>query len=152
MHAQLHAVARIPEPFPAAASRSPRVLPSEVVAFVGVTSIPSVSSRSCSNLRGTRYDALHSRWAERDLRLPEAWTTQQLEDLEARGLLRRARLDGSGPTFWYEPHDPELERTITQVADCFRRHKTRVVALILSSDVEDPLRSFSDAFRIRKDR
>lgn len=84
--------------------------------------------------------------------MPEAWTSQQLDDLVTRGLLRRARLDGSGPTFWYEPRNSELDSRITQVSDCFRRRKTRVVALILSSGVEDPLRSFSDAFRIRKDR
>ncbi len=149
------AACRRTDPAPVPSCRlalSTRDLPSEVVAFVG-DHIDSVRQLEILlNIRARATAPCTPAALSHELRMPEAWTTQQLKDLEARGLLRRARLNGSAPTFWYEPQDPEMDRRIAQVADCFRRRKTRVVALILSSDVEDPLRSFSDAFRIRKDR
>lgn len=129
-----------------------RDLPAEVVAFVR-DHIDSVRQLEVLlSLRDGGTTRCTPAALSRELRSPEAWTEQQLDDLYSRGLLGREELNGAGPSFWYQPYDRELDRTVAQVADCFRRRKTRVVALILSSDVADPLRSFSDAFRIRRDR
>ncbi len=131
---------------------APGDLPASVVAFVNdhIDSVRQLEVLLIVRDGGTR------RWTatalSRELRSPEVWTAQQLEELYARGLFGREQADGSDASFWYQPFDSDLDRAVGQVADCFRRRKTRVVSLILSSDVADPLRSFSDAFRIRRER
>lgn len=130
----------------------PNDLPADVVAFLRAH-IDSVRQLEVLlRMRDGGASRSSSAALGRELRSPEAWTSQQLDDLHARRLLGREQANGAEPAFWYEPYDAQLDRTVAHVADCFRRRKTRVVAVILSSDVGDPLRTFSDAFRIRRDR
>jgi hypothetical protein len=87
-----------------------------------------------------------------ELRSGLAWTLQQLEDLRAKRLLVAAAGPGGEPAYRYAPADRGLASIVDTVADLFSRRKTTVIRTIFGSADEHSLRSFSDAFRIRRDR
>lgn len=49
----------------------------------------------------------------------------------------------------YQPKTPELDATVTRLADTYRQRRVAVIALIASKPMEN-VRAFSDAFRLRK--
>lgn len=73
-----------------------------------------------------------------------------LRDLEATGLAGRSD-DPDELAYVYQPRDRSLASTVDQVADAYAKRKVAVVTEIFR-EPQDPLRSFSDAFRIRKGR
>jgi len=73
-----------------------------------------------------------------------------LSGLERSGLVERLD-DETELRYRYAPRTRELRRDVDAVADTYARRKVAVVSAIFSQP-EDPLRSFSDAFRLRKDR
>lgn len=93
-------------------------------------------------------------WTAKDLaqqlRIDEAWVDGQLRAMGTRGLVR---VTDGGPAaeFLYEPRTPELRDTVTELALAYADRRVTVIGLIFSKPV-DKLRSFADAFRIRKDR
>jgi hypothetical protein len=86
-----------------------------------------------------------------ELRSGVPWSRQQLEDLRAKGMLEAASAIGGEPAFRYAPASPQLGRVTAAVAELFVRRKTTVIKLIFGRLEDDSLRSFADAFRIRKD-
>lgn len=74
---------------------------------------------------------------------------KRLEALEAHGLLAADR-SGPRPTWRYQPRDAALARTVDAVAEAYRRSRVDVINLVYSRPA-DPLRSFADAFKLRKD-
>lgn len=93
-------------------------------------------------------------WTAKDLaqqlRIDEAWVDGQLRAMGTRGLVR---VTDGGPAaeFLYEPRTPELRDTVAELALAYADRRVTVIGLIFSKPV-DKLRSFADAFRIRKDR
>lgn len=75
--------------------------------------------------------------------------TEQLNGLHARGLL--AKKDGSGPRFQYWPATPELESQVSRLEATYRERRVAVITAIYSQPV-DKVRTFADAFRLRKDK
>lgn len=73
-----------------------------------------------------------------------------LRDLEATGLAELID-DPDDLAYVYRPRDRALASTVDQVADAYAKRKVAVVSEIYRAP-QDPLRSFSDAFRIRKAR
>lgn len=73
-----------------------------------------------------------------------------LLDLERSGLVERSD-DPGELCYRYAPRNTALERTVDAVADAYARRKVAVVTAIFTEPADD-LRSFSDAFRIRKDK
>ena len=61
-----------------------------------------------------------------------------------------ARSDQPVPEYFYAPSNPQLDQTIQTVADAYASHRVRVIGLIFSKPVST-LKSFADAFRIRRD-
>jgi len=87
-----------------------------------------------------------------ELRSGIGWTTQQLEDLRAKRLLEAAAGPHGEPAFRYAPADGRLAAIVDAVADLFTRRKTTVIRVIFGDADSDALRTFADAFRIRKER
>ena len=72
----------------------------------------------------------------------------QLAELHTRGLL--ALLHNPGPAYRYLPSNPELEQLATRLADFYRERRVSVITLIYSQPL-DKVRTFADAFRLRKE-
>jgi hypothetical protein len=73
-----------------------------------------------------------------------------LTSLEQSGLTARTD-DESDLLFRFAPRTPKLRAGVDAVADAYARRKVAVVTQIFSRP-DDPLQSFSDAFRIRRSR
>ena len=73
-----------------------------------------------------------------------------LLDLERSGLVERSD-DPGDLCYRYAPRDPRLASGLDAVADAYAKRKVAVVTAIFTAPADD-LRSFSDAFRIRKDK
>jgi hypothetical protein len=82
------------------------------------------------------------------LRIDVVWVEAQLRDMVDKGL---AAVEPSGTAFRYAPRTPELAATVTELAHAYTDRRVTVIGLIFSKPV-DKIRSFADAFRLRKDR
>lgn len=85
------------------------------------------------------------------LRIDAAWVEAQLRAMAAVGLIGASELSGSASQFKYEPRTPELAATVDELARAYADRRVTVIGLIFAKPT-DKLRSFADAFRIRKDR
>jgi hypothetical protein len=72
----------------------------------------------------------------------------QLSELHQRGLL--ALLQAPGPAFRYMPASAELEQLVNRLAEIYKERSVAVITLIYSQPV-DKVRTFADAFRLRKE-
>jgi hypothetical protein len=99
-----------------------------------------------------------------ELRIDPAWTAAQLRTFAAKGLLSGGEADGA--PFWYDPAGPEPRQAVSDLARAYADRRVTVIGLIFARPAEAPaeppagqaaaapadkLRSFADAFRIRKD-
>jgi hypothetical protein len=99
----------------------------------------------------------------RELRIDPAWVQTQLEQLCTRGLLHCEA--GEAPSaYQYRPHSPQLYDAVAGLAKAYVDRRVTVISLIYSKPpapppsatpaepgTSDPLKSFADAFRLRKD-
>ena len=97
----------------------------------------------------------HKEWTAADvakeLRIEPAWASEQLNHLCDRGLLScRDAGEASGVIYRYGPRAPELDRAVGGLANAYADRRVSVITLIFSKPV-DKLKSFSDAFKIRRD-
>jgi hypothetical protein len=68
--------------------------------------------------------------------------------------LQSSRLLAAGPderTFVYRPENAALARQVDYLADLYQKRRVAVITTIYEKPT-DKLRSFADAFRLRKDR
>jgi len=90
-----------------------------------------------------------------------AWTVRQLSDemrssvLAAESalavLLAQGLVAKEDETYRFRPITPELEESTRRLAACYRERRTAVIAVIFSRPSE-AVRSFAEAFRIKKGR
>jgi hypothetical protein len=88
-----------------------------------------------------------------------AWTIRQVSDemrsspLAVEGALQtlhsRGLLGKDGETFTFRPGNSELEEKTSRLAACYREKRTAVITTIFSKPNE-AVRSFAEAFRIKK--
>ena len=83
-----------------------------------------------------------------ELRIDAAWAAGQLDELCRHGLLHCEPADR--PTYRFAPKSPDLDRTVADLAEAYAHRRVTVIGLIFSKPIEK-LRTFADAFRIRKD-
>jgi hypothetical protein len=77
-----------------------------------------------------------------------ASATRRLEQLVAMGL---ARSNGApNPRYQFAPENEEARAEVEALAEAYRQHRVAVINLIYAQPV-DPLRSFADAFKLRRD-
>ena len=90
----------------------------------------------------------------------QAWKTDRLV-LEQRsseravrdaleGFVRFGLVRNADTAFIYEPASQELEKLVTRLAETYAERPTAVIRMIAAAP-EDRLRSFLDAFRLKKD-
>lgn len=77
-----------------------------------------------------------------------AGATRRLEQLVEMGLATSN--DAGNPTYRYAPSRPALAEQVDALAQAYRRARVPVINLIYNKP-PDPLRSFADAFKLRKD-
>jgi hypothetical protein len=81
------------------------------------------------------------------VRSSRASVGQRLEEFTAAGFLTKSGDDP--PTFRYTPGD-KLGRAVDETAAAYRTWRVRVIQTIFAAEV-DPLKSFADAFKFRKE-
>ncbi|HEY7120622.1 MAG TPA: hypothetical protein VH475_28825 [Tepidisphaeraceae bacterium] len=84
----------------------------------------------------------------RELRIETAGAEAQLIDLRNRGIVTSGDPDPSA--YRYPPANAEVEAAVSVLAHVYAERRVTVISRIYSKPA-DPLRSFADAFRIRKD-
>jgi hypothetical protein len=85
----------------------------------------------------------------KELRVDAGWVAGQLRALCAAGLL--VCTETPAPSFRYWPARPDLKDAVDGLAQAYAKRRVTVIGLIFSKPV-DPIRSFTDAFRLRKDK
>jgi hypothetical protein len=83
-----------------------------------------------------------------ELRIDPAWVEGQLKAMGAQGLLDAST--GPPPTYRYHPRTAELGQAVSDLAQAYADRRVTVIGLIFAKPT-DKLRTFADAFRIRKD-
>ena len=87
----------------------------------------------------------------RELRIDEQWAMHQLVDLTGRGFVA-ANETSSSPRYRYAPATAALDESVRQLAIDYAERRVSVIELIYAKpDAANPLQSFADAFRIRKE-
>ena len=79
-----------------------------------------------------------------ELRIAPGSAAQRMEDLRAVGLLA-----GSASSSRYEPRTPALADEVSTLAQMYQSHRVAIISVIFSRPSER-IRSFADAFRIRR--
>lgn len=99
---------------------------------------------------------LHSQparsWGAREVyevvRSSESSVTERLSAFTKLGFF--AEESSSPPTFRYAPQDQALRAVVDETATAYRTWRIRVIEAIFAPEV-DPVQSFADAFKLRKD-
>jgi hypothetical protein len=80
----------------------------------------------------------------------ERWVTHQLADLAQRGVLSASQ---TAPTlrYRYAGATPAMNDAVAELARLYATRRVAVIELIYSKPA-DPLQSFADAFRLRKEK
>jgi hypothetical protein len=81
------------------------------------------------------------------LKIDSTWAAAELEKFGARQILAR----GDNSAYFYAPANESLDATIKSVAHAYATHRVRIIGLIFSKPTST-LKSFADAFRIRKEK
>ena len=83
------------------------------------------------------------------LRIDAVWAESQLAKLCAQGLVRCDA--GPATTYTYAPQSAELEASVAALERAYADRRVSVIEVIFAKPLEK-IRSFADAFRVRKDR
>jgi hypothetical protein len=86
----------------------------------------------------------------RELRIEPGWARTQAQDLSERGLLE-SRSESGQVLFRFQPADPALAAAVGRLADAYTSRRVSIISFIYSRPI-DQLKSFSDAFRLRKEK
>lgn len=85
----------------------------------------------------------------RALYLAAEMCAQQLEELEAGGLVKAAA--NSERRYSYAPADAVIDRTVGELAEMYQQRRVSVITAIYSEPI-DKIRTFAEAFRFRKEK
>ena len=85
----------------------------------------------------------------KELRIDATWVMAQLRELSAAGLL--SATEGPSPAFRYWASRPDLHDAVEGLAEAYATRRVTVISMIFSKPV-DPIRSFTDAFKLRRDK
>jgi hypothetical protein len=75
-------------------------------------------------------------------------TALQMADLQLKRLIAPGPADN---TYVYRPESPELARLVDKLADLYRERRVAVISAVYTKPI-DKIRSFADAFRLRKEK
>ena len=98
------------------------------------------------------HDQPHRAWSAADvygiIRSSEASIAARLQSFTSEGFL--AVENGSPPMYRYAPKSTDLKSAVSETATAYKTWRIRVVEAIFTPP-SDPVQSFADAFRLRKD-
>jgi hypothetical protein len=83
-----------------------------------------------------------------ELRIDRAWPQRELVALCSKGILQC--VPGSDPSYRFAPKAPNMESVVGELAAAYADRRVTIIRLIFSKPV-DKLKTFGDAFRIRRD-
>lgn len=84
-----------------------------------------------------------------ELRIGADWAMRELAELAQRGF---AVADSSTPPrYTFAAPTPALRDVVAQLARFYAEHRVSVIEMIYAQPAASPLKSFADAFRIRKE-
>jgi len=124
-------------------------IPQSVIAFLAEEIDSVLELEVLLLLRESAPQQLCAQDLANTLKIDATWAKQQMEKFATRGIL--TRVAGAEPCFTYLPSTPGRDAIIKLVADAYATHRVRVVSLIFSKPTSN-LKSFADAFRIRRDK
>jgi hypothetical protein len=84
----------------------------------------------------------------RELRIDEQWAMRQFIYLAEHGLIA---VNEASVRYRYAPKSPSLDELVKQLSLDYEQRRVSVIELIYAKPA-DPLQSFADAFRFRKER
>jgi predicted ArsR family transcriptional regulator len=84
------------------------------------------------------------------LRIDPTWAEAQLAELATHGLVQRAD-PAAVNAYRYTPASDDLRRTVDELSKAYADRRVAVISLIYSKP-SDTLKTFADAFRIRKEK
>ena len=84
----------------------------------------------------------------RELRAEPAWAERELQSLVARGLVAPSDVDPS--RFRYAPRRAELDVAAGKLAAAYPEWRYSIIQILYSAPSE-PIQSFADAFKLRKE-
>lgn len=85
----------------------------------------------------------------RELRISVEFSRNHLAKLSADGILRER--PGAAATYQYGVSTPELSEIMARLAQLYARNRATIIDLIYSTP-NDRIRTFADAFKLRKDK
>ncbi|MBI3467767.1 MAG: hypothetical protein HY000_32565 [Planctomycetes bacterium] len=123
-------------------------LPDDVKRFI-VENVRSVAQlEMLLLLRANRNTLWTAESVSRALYTTPEMMAAQLAELQARGLL--VSNEASDRQYRYEPKTAELDRTVGELEQIYKERRVSVISQIYSAPV-DKVRTFADAFRLRKE-
>ncbi len=84
----------------------------------------------------------------RELRIAVSSAATRLADLKKLGFV--VAVDGAPNEYRYAPRTPELDETVRGLAEAYSERRVTVINLIFSKPI-DKIRTFADAFRLRRE-
>jgi hypothetical protein len=84
----------------------------------------------------------------RELRIAPISAGERLDDLARASILSRTQ--GNPAEYRYAPASPKLDEAVAGLATAYSERRVTVINLIFSKPV-DKIRTFADAFRLRRD-
>ena len=85
----------------------------------------------------------------RELRIELVWAASDLEKLAAHGLIT-VHGEPSAAVYRYGSRTADLDEVISRTIDTYEKRRVSVIGAIYSRPA-DAIRTFADAFRVRKD-
>jgi hypothetical protein len=122
-------------------------IPTDVAEFVGRHIDSVVQLEVLLLLHARRTEAWRPGDVARELRIDPEWTSAAFTKLEAAGVL-----DVTASGHRYHPRPESLDQTVAALARCYEQRRVSTISLIFSKPPADPVRQFTDAFRIRQDK
>ncbi|WP_240481198.1 hypothetical protein [Sandaracinus amylolyticus] len=98
-------------------------------------------------LRGHAERDWNAEEVAKELRIASISAGNRLADLAARGLLTEA----SPGRFRYAPNDPAMHAAVEGLAKVYPERRVSVIEIIFSKP-NDVIRTFADAFKLRRDK
>jgi hypothetical protein len=84
----------------------------------------------------------------KELRIAVSSAATRLADLKKLGLV--APVEGAPSEYRYAPRTPALDETVRGLSDAYSERRVTVINLIFSKPI-DKIRTFADAFRLRRE-
>lgn len=122
------------------------VLPPEVEELISRDIDSVVRLEVLLQLHANRNTPLTAEAAAEAMRIDAGWARAQLEELRARGFVRQ---EGASDAYLFAPATEALAEGVDALARAYADRRVAVISTIYSRPA-DPLRSFTDAFNLRR--